>query len=164
MVFQSETFDKLCRSYNKNLKIIYNLPYNCHKWIIEEITGGKHARQQMMSLYVKFVESLYNHESPAVSSLLSNVKNNVQSQVGSNLRTIHLETGVAVIPGITKPADISEQRVYKYEEMEIWKVKLLCSLLEIRDQRWEILFDEEEGTGSLRPDDITAMIDNVATS
>ena len=117
-----------------------------------------------MSRYIQFVESLYNHESPAVSSLLSNVKNNVQSQVGSNLRTIHLETGVAVIPGITKPADISEQRVYKYEEMEIWKVKLLCSLLEIRDQRWEILFDEEEGTGSLRPDDITAMIDNIATS
>ena len=75
--FQSEHFDKLCRSYNKNLKIIYNLPYNCHNWIIEEITGGKHARQQMMSCYVKVVESLYNHESPAVSSLLFNVNKNV---------------------------------------------------------------------------------------
>ena len=54
--------------------------------------------------------------------------------------------------------------MYKYEEKDIWKVKLLCSLMEIRDQRWEILFDEEEETGSLLPDDITAMIDNVATS
>ena len=118
----------------------------------------------MMSRYVKFVESLCKHESPAVSSLLFNLKDNVQSLVGSNLRAIHLETGVAIIPGITKSADIADHRVYKYEEKDIWKVKLLCSLMEIRDQRWEILFDEEEGTGSLLPDDITAMIDNVATS
>ena len=115
----------------------------------------------MMSRYVKFVESLCKHESPAVSSLLFNLKYNVQSLFGSNLLAIHLETGVAVIPGITKPADIAEHHMYKYDKKEIWKVKLLCSL---RDQRWEILFDEEEGTGSLRPDDITAMIDDIATS
>ena len=118
----------------------------------------------MMSRYIKFVDSLYKHESPAVSSLLLNLKNNVQSLVGSNLRTIQLETGISVIPGITKPLEISNHRVYKFEDKEIWKIKLLCSLLEIRDQRWEILFDEEEGTGSLRTDDITAMIDNVASS
>ena len=162
--FQSESFDKLCRSYNKNLKILYNLPFNCHNWIIKELSGGKHAWQQMISRYVKFVESLCKHESSAVSSLLFNLKDNVQLLVGSNLCAIHLETGVTVIPGITKFADIADHRVYKYEEKDIWKVKLLCSLMEIRDQRCEILFDEEEGTGSLLPDDITAMIDNVATS
>ena len=110
------------------------------------------------------MSSLYKHESPAVSSLLANLKDNVQSLVGSNLRTIHLETGIAVIPGITKPAAISDHRVYKFEEKEKWKIKLLSSLMEIRDHRWEILFDEEDGTGSLLPDDIIYMIDNVATS
>ena len=69
-----------------------------------------------------------------------------------------------MIPGVTKPIEIANHRVYKFEEKEIWKIKLLCSLMEIRDQRWEILFEEEEGTGSLRKDDITDMIDNVASS
>ena len=99
-----------------------------------------------------------------MTSLLSNLKNNVNSLVGSNLRTIQLETGISVIPGITKPIEISNHRVYKFDVKETWKINLLCSLMEIRDQRWEILFDEEEGTGSLRTDDITAMIDNVASN
>ena len=117
-----------------------------------------------MSRYIKFVDSLHKHESPAVTSLLSNLKNNVNSLVGSNLRTIQLETGISVIPGITKPSEIVNHRVYKFEEKENWKIKLLVSLMEIRDQRWEILFDEEEETGSLRKDDITDMIDSVASS
>ena len=69
-----------------------------------------------------------------------------------------------MIPGITKPSEIVNHRVYKFKEKENWKIKLLISLMEIRDQRWEILFDEEEETGSLRKDDITDMIDSVASS
>ena len=37
-----------------------------------------------------------------------------------------------------------------------WKIPLLESLIEIRDQRWEILFDEEDE--SVTEDDVTAMI------
>ena len=62
------------------------------------------------------------------------------------------------------PMEIANHRVYKFDEKENWKIKLLVSLMEIRDQRWEILFDEEEETGSLRKDDITDMIDSVASS
>ena len=69
-----------------------------------------------------------------------------------------------VIQGITKPIEIVNHHIYKSDEKEIWKIKLLISLMEIRDQRWEILFDQEEGTVSLRKDDITDMIDSVASS
>ena len=69
-----------------------------------------------------------------------------------------------VIPGLTKPQLIGAHRVYKFETNESWKIQLLTSLLEIRDLRWEILFDEEDGTGSLNQDDITAMVNDVATS
>ena len=162
--FGSEAFDKLCRSYNKNLRIVCGLPFNSHNWIIEELSGGKHARQQMMGRFVKFVDSLHKHTSPSVSTLLSKLQSDKRSLVGSNLRVIHLETGIPVMPGITKPHEISDHRVYKFDEKESWKLQLLTSLLEIRDQRWQILFDEEDGTGSLDPDDITFMIRDVSTS
>ena len=161
--FQSEMFNKLCCSYNTNLCIIYDLPYDAHNWIVEELSGGKHARQQMMSRYIKFVESLHFHKSPSVSSLLTKLKDDVRSLVGSNLRLIYLETNVHLIPGITKPFSICNHRVYSPESENLWKIQLLTSLLEIRNLRWEILFDEENGTGSLNPDDITEMIKMVSS-
>ena len=162
--FQSEIFDKLCRSYNTNLRIVYDLPYNAHNWILERMSGGKHARQQMMARFIKFVSSLSEHKSPAVSTLLDKLKNNVQSLVGSNLRLIHLETGVHVVPGLTKPQSLCDHQVYKSDPKDDWKVKLLTSLMEIRDLRWEILFEEENEEGTLSTDDIIFMIKDVATS
>ena len=103
--FQSEMFNKLCPSYNTNLRIIYDFPYDAKNWIVEELSGGKHARQQMMSRYcIKFVESLHFHKSPSVSSLLTKLKDDVRSLVGSNLRL--KKTNVHLIPGITKPFSI----------------------------------------------------------
>ena len=154
----------MCRSYNnQNLRILYGLPYNAHNWIVEELSGGKHARQQMMARYIKFVSSLYNHKSLAVSCLFEKTRRNAQSLVGANLRTIHLETNEAVIPGLTKPHVLSNHRVYDFNEREMWKIKLLVSLLEIRDQRWEILFDEEE-EDQFSTEDIIMMIKDVSTS
>ena len=97
----------------------------------------------MMARFIKFVSSLSEHKSPAVSTLLDKLKNNVQSLVGSNLRLIHLETGVHVVPGLTKPQSLCDHQVYKSDPKDDWKVKLLTSLIEIRDFRWEILFEEE---------------------
>ena len=117
-----------------------------------------------MARFIKFVSSLSEHKSPSVSTLLNKLKNNVQSLVGSNLRTIHLETDVHVLPGLTKPQSIANHQVYKSDPKDDWIVKLLISLMEIRDLRWEILFDEENELGTLRTDDFISMIKDVATS
>jgi len=78
--------------------------------------------------------------------------------MGSNLRLILLETGLAVVPSFTKSWTIKEHRVYKVDNSARWRLPLLRSLLEIRDQRWQILFDEEFGTGELSEDDITTVM------
>ena len=139
--FNSEMIDKICRSYNQNLHILFDLPYYTHNWIVEDMSNGRHARQQMMARFIKFTSSLHNHKSPAVSSLLGKLMKTVQSLVGSNLRMIHLETSTPVSPGITKPFSINDHRVYKFDDQQLWKIKLLTSLIEIRYQRWEILGD-----------------------
>ena len=96
--FNSEMFEKLCRSYNRNLRIIFDLPFSAHNWILEELSNGKLAKQQMLSRFIKFTSSLHNHTSLRVSRLFDKLKNNVQSLVGSNLRVILLEPNISVIP------------------------------------------------------------------
>ena len=43
-----------------------------------------------------------------------------------------------------------------------WKISLLKSLIELRNNQWEVRFDEEEH--SLRGEETQLMIDDVCTS
>jgi len=49
--------------------------------------------------------------------------------------------------------------VYKIPENQEWKIPLLSSLIEIRDDRWSILFDEEKHQGTLDENQIGDIID-----
>ena len=50
-------------------------------------------------------------------------------------------------------------QVYQAPEGQEWRIPLLVSLLELRDSRWELLYDEESDKFS--EDDVTFMINNV---
>ena len=114
----------------------------------------------MFSRYVKFVTGLKNNKRPMLCDLFDEVKNDVLSTTGSNLRVILLETGVSVVPGVTKPSVLGGY--YVYEEKGDWQVPLLVSLLEMRDSAWEVVFDEESDEGlELEENDILEMINDI---
>ena len=74
-------------------------------------------------------------------------------------------TGINVTPGITSPGQFSNCRVYEVPEGDEWKLPLLHSLLEIRSENWEILFnEEEERSDDLDGDDLSTMIEEVCTA
>ena len=95
-------------------------------------------------------------------ALLNTVKSDCRSLTGGNLRKILLETGVKVQPGVTKGYVLSSYRVFETPVGQEWRVPLLQSLLEVRDERWSLQFDEE--TGNLSADEITVLINNVCVS
>ena len=57
---------------------------------------------------------------------------------------------------------MNEKLIYQIPEGEEWKVGLIASLMQIRNDKWSILFDEEQD--ELGNDDITFMLDNVCSS
>ena len=80
------------------------------------------------------------------------------------MRGILIDTGVKVVPGVTAPAQVHDYTVYGIPEESKWKISLLESLLEIRDGRWEVLFEEENTRGELCKDEVTFMIDELCIS
>ena len=72
-----------------------------------------------------------------------------------------MDTGVKVSPGETSSSLLKSYMVYEAPEEARWKIPLLESLIEIRDQRWEVLFDEENIEGRLSEDDVTTMINQL---
>ena len=75
------------------------------------------------------------------------------------MRKIQLVTGIKIVPGVTAPVQLRNCRIYKAPEGEEWRLPLLQSLLEIRSDNWEILFNEELETHE--GDDISTMIEEV---
>ena len=155
--FDSEIVRKLCNSWNVNLRNVLDLPVNTHNYIVEQISGGKNAKKLIFSRYINFVNSLENSKRPALLALLKLAKTDVRSVVGSNLRTILLETDKVVIPGYTKSYTLQDYTVYRVPESEEWRIPLLTSLIEMREERWCVKFDEEDD--DLSVDAIKMMID-----
>ena len=145
----SKSVLQLCKSWNSNLRVIFKLPVQTHCWIIENISGGCHLKQMLFRRFVKFVGSIDENRRNGVRALLNITKNNVQSVTGGNLRRILLETDIKVVPGQTKPSMLQCHTVYKTPEDKEWLIPLLTSLLEIRDERWQLIFDEESEDGLL---------------
>ena len=115
-----------------------------------------------MKRFIKFLDSLAKSERPALQALLSLSCKDVRTTTGANLRHIQNQTGIYIIPGITKANIMNEKYLYNIPKGGEWKVGLITSLMQIRNDKWSILFDEEQD--ELGNDDITFMLDNVSNS
>ena len=161
--FNSDEIEKFYGSYNMNIKVIFDLPWPTRKWICEALVE-KHMKVMIYSRYVKFLKNIcLKSDRDNLKSLLNIVKDDVRSQTGSNIKKIFLDTGIRVVPGVTLPSALSGVTAYKVEEDQRWRLPLLLDLLRIRDDQFEIRFDEEHDE-TLEDDDISAMIFETCTS
>ena len=96
---------------------------------------------------------------PFLRGLCKRACKDIRTVTASNLAVIEEETGIHVVPGRTKPGELWNWRVYKPVEDRPWIIPLLVTLLEIRDQRWEVNFNEEDE--QLMPDEIQTIIDDI---
>ena len=139
---ESEEAKHLISSWNKNIKLIFDLPWATHRWVLEEVTGSN-LKIMLFTRFIKFLNSIHKSNKPAVKFLLSITASDVRSVTGSNLRSILVNTGVQVIPGITKGYTVKKHRLFQVPELEKWKVPLLHSLLSVRAGEFEISFDDK---------------------
>ena len=147
-----------------NIKVMFDLPWPTHRWLCESLFGT-HMKLMIYSRYVSFLNNIcVKSEKASVKSLLKVVQNDVRSQTGGNLKKILMDTGVKIIPGITHKSEFDAFKVYPIPEDQKWRLPLLESLLDIRDEQWEIRFEEEDDEDQLDEDDIEGMIVDVCTT
>ena len=148
-----------------NLKCIFNLPRSTQCWLTEELSGGNHAQIVIYKRFVKFVHTIVKSDRRSLKFLLESVCNDVRSLTGGNLRKIHVVTGIKAIPGATPTGQFRNCRIYVTPEGEEWRLPLLQSLLEVRSENWDILFnEEEEEQDNFDGNDISAMIEETCTT
>ena len=72
-----------------------------------------------------------------------------------------------IVHGVTKPHDLQHYVVYPAPEHEEWRIELLQCLLEIKEDSWSVIFNEEGGDEEvvvLGDNDIELMIIEACTS
>ena len=83
----------------------------------------------------------------------------LRTTTGTNLRHILIQNNTLIIPGITKHYEFKDSNTYEIPVGKEWKVGLLSSLIEIRNGKWMLLFDEEGE--DVTEDGFKLMIDDV---
>ena len=160
--FNSEEASRLVSSWNKNIKMIFDLPWATHSWVLEEITGSN-LKTMLFGRFVKFLNSILKSRKPALKFLLSLSASDVRSQTGSNLRSIQVQTGLQVTPGVSKAAPIKKYRMFPVPDGQMWKIPLLHSLLSVRSEVFEIPFDDDDEETDDN-DIANTILENICTS
>ena len=157
--FSSEEFGKFAKSWNVNLRILYDLPRESHCWIVEELSGGKHFLQMIYSRFTKYLSVLKLNKRAFIRTLYGIASGDVRSPTGSNVRKIFLNAGLD--PRQESKHKFSDWRAYP--PADSWTVPLLTSLIELRAESWQVNFDVEEEMEPMEDVDIDFMIDAVCT-
>ena len=154
---ESQEAKHLYAAWNKNIKVIFDLPWATHRCILEEVTG-RSLKLMLLKRFLKFVNSIMKTNKPSLKFLLATVATDARSVTGSNLRSILLNTGVQVVPGHTLVSSIKNRKLQEVPVGEEWKVPLIHSLLEIRSGEFKLEFDDDVPDDNEIVDDVLAHV------
>ena len=83
---------KMERTWNRSVKVMFDLPYETHRWLIEPLSGNQHIRKILIQRFLNFTKQIKKSNKSIVKLLFNTIKFSVRSTTGSNLRAIMMET------------------------------------------------------------------------
>ena len=122
----SAEHEKLTRSWNTTVKIIYDLPFGTHKRFVESLTNVPHLQSVLHSRFNGFVEGLINSSKCEVKIFMNTVKFDKSSRIGQNidlLLTKYDATSLAEL--VSSKKKVQRLHVNELEENEELKINLI---------------------------------------
>ena len=122
----SEEHQKLNRSWNTAVKIIWDLPHPTHTRFLESLSPVPHLESTLNARYIGFVDSLAKSSKPLISLLFNCISSDLGSQTGQNIQYLcdkysKLSLGQLIADRTT----IKKARVAALSENEEWKLLLI---------------------------------------
>ena len=92
----SDNVNKLFTSWNISIRILFDIPRNTHRYLIEPISDCFHVKTLLCSRLISFYESLCKSVKPCIRLMTNLCKNNVTTSLGKNLDNISNDCNVTV--------------------------------------------------------------------
>ena len=146
---------KMESSYNRSVKIMLDLPYATHRYLIEPLTGDQHIKKVLISRYLGFMEKISNSKKKAIKMLMETAKQDVRSITGNNYRNIMLLVGKSSVDDVNK-VDVEKIEYFPVKETDSWRVDAIREIIEVKNK----VLDVED----FLLEELEAILDHLCTS
>ena len=124
-------------SWNTSVRVMFDLPLQTHRYLIEPVSQTKHLKIVLMERFLSFLNQIENSKKQIPKHLLSFIKHDVQSTTGSNLRNILLLTDKNNIDDLCKD-DIKKLHYHQIEDQDSWKVNFIHEITDVKFNLLEV--------------------------
>ena len=151
----SEEHQKLNRSWNTAIKMVWNLRYPTHTRLLEDLCPVRHLEHSLYTRYISFVQSLYCSKKDVLKLLFRNSVGGLNSVIGRNIHYLCQKFRFRNLDEMFRgKPHLNQSRVHSLAEDEKWKPPLIKELALLKKNFLTIDFDEEH---------LTEILDHVCT-
>ena len=133
----SEEAIKLENTWNKSVRLMLGVHFTTHRRLIEPLSGYSHVRKIFVKRFLSFLGQIEKSPKVIVRLLLFEIKHDVRSTTGSNLRKILLYTKKSRVDDLSV-ADVEDIKYHQLHDSEKWKVPIIKELIDAKHGRIEI--------------------------
>ena len=141
----SEEHQKLNRSWNTAVKMIFDLPNVTHTCFIEPLSPVPHFEAVLIGRYIGFLQSLLNSSKPFMGLLFTTCSSDLNSVTGNNIGYLLGKFSKSSLKSLVNCRnEIKNKAVYHLPENEKWKVKLISEISLVKEEHLDLSFNEED--------------------
>ena len=124
-------------SWNTAVRVMFDLPVETHRYIIEPISQTKHLTIVLLEIFLSFLEQIHKSKKNVPKQLLSFIKNDARSTTGSNLRKILLLTKKNTIDELSKD-DATALHYHEVDPKDAWKINMIKEITDVKFNQLEV--------------------------
>ena len=117
-------------AFNRSVKVMADLPYPTHRYIVGSLAGG-HMKIKIMKNYLGFIKRVRGSPKFVLRQLYQLSCNDTRTVTGSNLRSILVMTNMIKVAGLY-PGVVDKIKYLEAEDSELWRLGLIGELLDIK--------------------------------
>ena len=133
--FSGSPIDRLFASWNKMVRLVWNLPNTTHRYFIEEISQKPHLKVALYHRYLTFVKSLRSSKKKCVAALCLRLCEDQGSITKKNLNIIEKESNCPNILSLDSKFVTNQIKYFPVPENEIWRINFIEELIQIRSNK-----------------------------
>ena len=135
---------KLNRSWNTAVKMIWDLPHPTHTRFLESLSPVPHLESVLHGRYIGFLENLAKSKKPLITMLFGSSSSNLRSVTGENLQFLLSKYSKSCLPALVRDKHtIKKARVSTLPAEESWKIRIIEEISLVKKSHLELTFDEE---------------------
>ena len=143
--------EKLYTMWNKMIRFVFQLPFTCHRYLIEPMSNTSHVKTKLTDRFLKFYNTVNSNQKLIIHNLKCVQQYDCRSDFGSNIHNLCMLNGVNNVSLVSK----GSITYFPINDQDKWRIDILKELLSVRKDYLTLDFNITE---------LNFMIDYIASS